>query len=87
MTAVVFILIGVVGLMAGVVVIRCAVEEQAQMARGVRADLAEIEAARDAQEVAVVNDLPRPPAPLLTGEVLSDSHEPDWAPITPDLIA
>lgn len=89
MTTLALILIGVVGLSIGVVVIQLAVAEQARMVRKVRADLAEIEAAQEAsaQQVAVVTSLPRAGGAPLAGEVLDDSHDPGWEPISPDLIA
>jgi ABC-type proline/glycine betaine transport system permease subunit len=88
-TTLAFVVIGVIGSVVGVVVIQLAVAEQARMTREVPADLAELEAAREAeaQQVSVVTDLPAAHGVVMAGEVLHDTHDSEWEPISPDLIA
>lgn len=81
------VLIGVFGLVIAVVVVRGAIDEHVQMGRELRADIAEMEAARAPRDGFVVTSMPAPPPALVAGEIVTDSHDPGWEPITPDLIA
>lgn len=67
-----FVVIGVVGCVVGVIVIQLAVADQARMAREVRADLAEIEAAREAEGIELRTPVPPPLDPGLTDPIHRD---------------